>query len=104
MSVIRRLVEYKLWLNERGEKIVPTFIKDGGYYLKEDGTMVGILEAEHDVYVPDAFTDLSENDLTIRISALRETEVISGAPDFLYPQPRISVEDEVKFVMGKVVS
>ena len=102
MSVIRKLVEYKLWLNERCEKVVPQFIKDGGYYLKDDGTMIGILEAEHDVYIPDAFTEISTDDLTIRMSELRKAEDILEEKEQLQPEKRMSIEEEVKFFMGKL--
>lgn len=98
---IKKMVNYKLWLNDRGEKIVPPHIKDGGYYLEEDGSMIGILEVDHDVYIPMAFTEISEEELSVRITSLRKMEE-SGESCIRFDK-RLSVDEETKLFLRKIV-
>lgn len=98
MARVKKMVEYKLWLNERGEKVIPPHIIDGGYYIKPDGRMIGILEVDDDVYISsNAFIEQTEAQLTERITNLRANEV--SPPDI---GVRPSVAEEVATFMTKL--
>ena len=92
------MVEYKLWLNDRGEKVIPPHIVDGGYYIKSDGRMIGILEVDDDVYISsNAFIEQTEAQLTERVTNLRANEI--SPPDI---GERPTIEEEVAAFMLKL--
>lgn len=98
MAKVKKMVEYKLWLNEKGEKVVPPHIIDGGYYIKSDGRMIGILEVDDDVYISsNAFIEQTEAQLTERITNLRANET---EPPIIEDRP--SVAEEVATFMLKL--
>lgn len=98
MAKVKKMVEYKLWLNEKAEKIIPPHIIDGGYYIKSDGRMIGILEVDDDVYISsNAFIEINETQLTERITNLRANET---EPPII--EGRLSISEEVAAFMTKL--
>jgi hypothetical protein len=97
MAKVKKMVEYKLWLNENGNKVIPPHIIDGGYYMKNDGRLIGILEVDDDVYISsNAFIEITEAQLTERITNLRANETVPPVED------RPTIAEEVATFMLKL--
>jgi len=62
------IVEYKMHRNINGEKITPSFIKDGGYFMIGD-KLVGKTYGDGS-YVPSTLVTLDESALVARITSL----------------------------------
>jgi hypothetical protein len=71
-----RIVEYKMVINDRGEKTMPSWMLDGGYFFN-DRTYVGVLPKDEDTdyYIPsDQYKVLTLQQLTDRSIAEQNKE------------------------------
>ena len=79
------IVEYKLHRNERGNMIIPFFIKDGGYYV--DGNKLVGHTVNDGSYIPSTLVVLDKAALITRLTNLgykirvEETERLATAEE-----------------------
>jgi len=79
------IVEYKLHVNERGNKFMPYFIKDGGYY-PVGNKLVGHT-VDNESYIPSTLVVLDKAALITRLTNLgykirvEETERLATAEE-----------------------
>ena len=66
------IVEYKLHRNERGNMIIPFFIKDGGYYV--DGNKLVGHTVNDGSYIPSTLVVLDKAALITRLTNMGYTE------------------------------
>ena len=66
------IVEYKLHRNERGNMIIPYFIKDGGYY--RDGNKLVGHTVDNESYIPSTLVVLDKAALITRLTNMGYTE------------------------------
>ena len=62
------IVEYKLHRNSDGNKCIPSFIEDGGYYASGN-KLVGIV-VNDDSYIPSTLVELNRAALITRYTAM----------------------------------
>ena len=60
------IVEYKLHRNERGNMIIPFFIKDGGYFV--DGNKLVGHTVDNESYIPSTLVVLDKAALITRLT------------------------------------
>ena len=79
------IVEYKLHRNERGNMIIPYFIKDGGYYVVGNKLVGHTVDTES--YIPSTLVVLDKAALITRLTNLpykirvEETERLATAEE-----------------------
>jgi hypothetical protein len=72
------VVEYRLHRNNSGQKVVPTFIADGGYYVI-DNKFVGIT-ANDGTYIPKELVSLNREDLILRLTSMNPINPMTDEP------------------------
>ena len=71
------IVEYKLHRNSDGNKCIPSFIDDGGYYAS-GSKLVGIV-VNDDSYIPSTLVELNRAALITRYTAMSPVNVDDDA-------------------------
>jgi hypothetical protein len=70
------IVEYKLHRNSDGNKCIPSFIEDGGYYVSGN-KLVGIT-VNDDSYVPSTLVELDKAALVTKYTAMSPVSEDTG--------------------------
>ena len=89
------IVEYKLHVNERGNKIIPFFIKDGGYY--RDGNKLVGHTVDNESYIPETLIVLDKAALLTRLTSLGYTVIDNGAD-------RLATAEEIEAEVDTFIS
>ena len=89
------IVEYKLHVNERRNKIIPFFIKDGGYYV--DGNKLVGHTVNDGSYIPSTLVVLDNAALITRLTNLEYTILDNGTP-------RLATAEEIEAHVDAFIS
>jgi|TARA_B110000495_G_scaffold42643_1_gene34898 hypothetical protein len=77
------VVEYKLHRIDGASqtKVIPPFIDDGGYWSKDNGTMLGwtVPSAQRDWYVPSTLVELDKAGVVARLLAMHSANAFNVA-------------------------
>ena len=65
----KRIIIYKLVINEHGNKSIPGFVSDGGYFI-DSGSMIGVSKDDTDIYIPSDIATLSNQQFIDRIVSM----------------------------------
>ena len=90
------IVEYKMHVNERGSKIKPYFIKDGGYYA--DGNKLVGHTFDNGSYIPSTLVVLDRAALITRLTNLGHIILDNGTPRLATAE---EIETAVDTFIGK---